>query len=346
MSLITALLVVATSGAFSLAADVSVRNSGINLRVLGHSGKMELSNNDTTVRVQMKGLQEVSADGEPVGHTLPNKDKHSFNSFASQDFTISPISSKGLNSAVGSKSVDFTCPLLDGSALFKVTAHLVLNSSAQFSEPGSNETFVLSAGSLKFNVDISNWSFCTPGGTGHAGCKGENGAFLDVSFIVTDQSAGSGPGPVPGNGTAPSDNVADVLLSGGGAMQLAEMAQLDGAWTRLPPGYPRVETSGATTTITLRFPRFTTTVHYDPVVQLTTGGGGSDGGGSGRNGAIIGVAIAAAVCVGAIAFIVMKRQRRARQSQHAGRVDLATNEQASASYCGTCRSNTCVHVMQ
>ena len=219
----------------ALADDVNLQTSGIELRVLGHSGKMELSNNDTTIRIQMKGVQEVDAEGNAVGHRLPNKDKHSFNSFASQDFTISPISHKGLDNAISSKSVDFSCPLLDGSALFKVTTHLVLNSSANYSEAGSNETFSLSAGSVKFNVEISDWSFCTNGGTGHANCRGEHGAFLDISFTVQDESPGPAPAPSPGNGTTPnSSNVAGVQLNGGGAMQLAALAQLDGAWSRMP----------------------------------------------------------------------------------------------------------------
>ena len=63
------------------------------MQILGRSGKMTVSNSNlgsSSVTVTMDALREVDTSGNAVGTT--GNQKHSFNTFASQDFTFSPAS--------------------------------------------------------------------------------------------------------------------------------------------------------------------------------------------------------------------------------------------------------------
>ena len=120
----------------------------------GQSGKITIGRADppskdpNSVTVQMDELKEVDKDGNEVGKT--GNPKHSFNSFASQDFTFGDLKSvtyEGLDA----KSFDFTS-VINGGTL-RIITYI-------FTEKGSfkngNETIEVNNGTFKFNIEVRN----------------------------------------------------------------------------------------------------------------------------------------------------------------------------------------------
>lgn len=268
----------------ALAADKSVTtDDGTVLKILGRSGKMELSHPDLAgdARVQIKSVTEVNELGDAVGTT--GSTKHSFNSFASQDFSFGEATTGPYNggSSLRATSVPFTCKLLNNAADFGVQSHLMLEKG---SVTEGNETSSISVGSLKFSFNISGWEFCTAGGTGNRKCtKGgvdQVGVALDV--VVYVDAKGADPVPTPTNSSSNATNATVLPLAGGGKLELARRLRVDGVWKTMEDGYPKSVTKGKQTQITIRFPKFTSAVYYDPIVTLASTGTAGNNGASAR----------------------------------------------------------------
>jgi hypothetical protein len=140
-------------------------------------------------------MTKVDEDGETVGNT--GSTKHSFNSFASQDFTFSDIfdtSYQGLDAV----AVNFSASLVDASSNFYVTIYLLQEDG---NITNHNTNYSVASGSFKFSYYWDYWPFCTIGGTGVTNCvKGgqqQEGAFLDFKVILK----GSGDASAGQNGT-------------------------------------------------------------------------------------------------------------------------------------------------
>jgi hypothetical protein len=264
----------------ALAADKSVTtDDGTVLKILGQSGKMELSHPDLAgdARVQIKSVTEVDKLGDAVGTS--GSTKHSFNSFASQDFSFGEVTTGPYNggSSLRATSVPFTCKLLNGAADFGVQSHLMLEKG---SVTEGNETSSISVGSLKFSFNISGWEFCTAGGKGNRKCskggKDQNGTALDV--VVYVDAKGADPVPAPStNSSSNATNATALPLAGGGKLELARRLRVDGEWKTMEDGFPKSVTKGKQTQITIRFPKFASAVYYDPIVTLASAGTAGNG---------------------------------------------------------------------
>ncbi len=127
---------------------------------------------------------------------------------------------------------------------------------------GSTETLTLKKGDVKFNIELSGWQWCTT----QSPCSGSTnvGAFIDVTVSVKGTNAAA---------SWSSDNMVGKL--GGSSITLSNTLVLDGTVTAMPSGYPMIGGNGNKNSITFRFPKFSNSAMYDPVLsaQQTLAGG-------------------------------------------------------------------------
>jgi len=55
-------------------------------------------------------------------------------------------------------------------------------------------------------------------------------------------------------------------LGGGLSLELSRQVLVDKKWQAMSAGFPKVAIQGSATTLTFRFPRFTNSALYDPVI--------------------------------------------------------------------------------
>lgn len=288
--------------ACSQADDVSMSGGGATAQVLGHSGKIILSLDDKSIRITMNTITERDADGDAVGKSGANEDKHTVN-IASKDFTFSDIydtSYQNLNASV----VNFTCSLVGDSAYLHVDLIVFL-------EDGNitvNTTeYQVTRGSFKFSYYVDNWPFCSAGGEGHHECKKGNidevGEYLDFEVLLENENS-----DVEG---ATSSNISWTDNS---MVLMPRAYMVNDTWMDMDTGYPSVEPQGSKAVLTLRFNRFVGEVYYDPLVSWGFGeGSGSTNGDSKRYPDIAGgwttvivlVVVGGALLIGVTVFLIL-----------------------------------------
>ena len=106
-------------------------------RVLGQSGKIEMTldtqanvygtitNITEVVKVTMEGIQELDSDFNPVKNTGPPSEKHSFNTFATMDFTFSNVVATTFQN-LDVSMITFNCPLINNVVNLKVLLYIFL----------------------------------------------------------------------------------------------------------------------------------------------------------------------------------------------------------------------------
>jgi len=239
--------------------------------VLGQSGKMTLSNGDNQVTVAMDNLYELNAAGSIIGNTGPNAGKHSRQTFASVDFSVNDTARRTSEFGVPADAIDFRTTLLGSSDLVVSTFVFLHNGVIH---PTMNESWAVAGGSVKFAVELNAWPFCS-GESGNP-CRGETGAFLELGIEIKGSAdvtlaGGDGKRFTLATNAATGNNV---------TLELSDEVLLDGIWVRMPEGYPKIEMQGSKQLFMFRFPRFTSSCLYDPVIN---GLGTSSSGGSGSN---------------------------------------------------------------
>lgn len=119
----------------------------------------------------------------------------------------------------------------------------------------STESWDVRANDVKFNIVLSEWSWC--------GCKkgqtNQVGAFIDVDVEI--KGRGGAPKQTGGNKT---------YDMGGTPLQLSNQILADGKWVSMPAGYPKLTLKGSKAIFTFRFPRFTTSATYDPIIGMSS----------------------------------------------------------------------------
>eukprot|EP00931_Biecheleriopsis_adriatica_P012795 TRINITY_DN11403_c0_g1_i2.p1 TRINITY_DN11403_c0_g1~~TRINITY_DN11403_c0_g1_i2.p1 ORF type:complete len:489 (+),score=98.29 TRINITY_DN11403_c0_g1_i2:50-1516(+) len=217
--------------------------------VQGQSGKFtvydERSGRGSGIQVTMDALREVDADGFAVGAS--GSVKHSIQTFAAQDFTIASAEDVTLgDNNVSAVKISFSSPI---SSVGKIRVDTyVLGKSGSLGPPG--ETWAVQAGDLKWNIELSDWSWCGC----RKGQKVEEGTFIDLDISIKGL----------GDAKAKGDSNKSISLGGGVTLELSNQVYADGNWSSMPQGYPKVSMQGASTTF--RFPRFTVSSLYDPVL--------------------------------------------------------------------------------
>jgi len=216
--------------------------------ILGQSGKFrvydELKGRDSGIQVVMDALREVDASGLAVGVSGPTK--HSIQSFATQNFTIAKPEVVTLGT-VPATLVSFESPISDVGSI-KVDTY-VLGSSGVVGPPG--EQWSVSPGDLKWNVVLSNWTWCGCG----KGNSVEIGAYVDLDITLQGLA-----------GIKEGKDSKHLDLGGNMACELSNQVQVDGTWVQMPNGFPTVVVKGSQVTLSFRFPRFSDRAMYDPLL--------------------------------------------------------------------------------
>jgi len=232
--------------------DKTLVGDGVEAQILGQSGKIRVTpngDNSAEFTADWNNLHEVDADGSSVGGN-----SHDYNSFASTDFEFGAIELVEYQ-GIGAQQVRFwVTDLVDADT--SLTVDLIL-----FNETGTvtndDEELSVERGSTKFSIEISNWPFCTSDGTGSSDCGGDVGEFIELSIDVH------------GKGSKAENNTEGEYQYDNAVFVTSRKALVDGdTWVDLPDGYPLLHTSGNKDTYTFRFPKFASSLSYDPIISF------------------------------------------------------------------------------
>ena len=162
---------------------------GITTKVLGQSGKIQVykegQNASSGVTITMSAIRERQSDGNEIN-------SHNFNTFAVQDFTFSsseettyPDSDVNVTQFSFESAVNVGKGQIDGTA--KVKSYIyIFSSDGNITVDGDNQT--VSAGVMKFNIEIQDWPFCGAGAVTCAqGATQQVGATLDFEVEIKGQ---------------------------------------------------------------------------------------------------------------------------------------------------------------
>lgn len=170
--------------------DSTLSAAQITTKILGRSGKMTIgrgSNPDTDadkVQVTFDEVMEIDSSGTAVGTSGANR--HSFNTFASLPFTFSALQDTSFG-GIAAKRLDFTADITSVSAKLTVQVYIFTNRGV-ISIDGENST--VTAGTVKFNIQIEGWQFC--GNSGVTCSKGANNEIGDgIEFVITIKGKGT-----------------------------------------------------------------------------------------------------------------------------------------------------------
>jgi hypothetical protein len=294
---------------------------------LGQSGKFRIydgskGNNDTNaVTVEVDSVMELAGDDERI------VGGHGTQTMANQEFTISGPEDATIN-GVSASMISFTSTLATkgGNPMEYGTIAIDVYIINEGGSVGTDsEEWAVATNDVKFNIVLSNWTFCdgcSYGGGGNGGNGGGNGGaggqpdsnipgggnpntrklqgvdstHVDVSVIIK------------GKDDSPSENEdGDYDLGGGVSMMLSDVVATEEGEKEMADGYPMVKQTGGKTVYTFRFPRFEEEATYDPVVEFSTAGSEDDGGedGSGDGGASTVLSSALLLLVGSLCVTLL-----------------------------------------
>jgi len=193
----------------------------------------------------MDALRELDAQGNAVGTS--GSTKHSINTFASQSFTFTTNQSVTVDGVPANK-VSFETQVSTVGVLTVDT--FIFEGCGTVGPPG--EQWNVSYGDFKWNINFSSWQWCGCG----KGQSVETGEFIDLDVTV------KGLADVKAKAGKPQS----LELGGGMTCELSGKVLVDNIWTTMPSGYPSVTNQGSRTTFTFRFPRFSSSALYDPLI--------------------------------------------------------------------------------
>jgi len=242
--------------------DKSFEEGKMMVKILGQSGKIvmapkgdgstSIDASPDRVQITMDQLVEIDTEGNPIN-------EHKFNSFANQDFTFSALQ-EGTLQELGNQNIKFSAALSGMASTLDVTIFI-------FKEEGTltfgSETMDVDDGTAKWNIEIKNWEWCNPCSQGQNDFIGE---FLDFTITIKGKSDGAPQAKSDGSDTSNYD------IGGGATLKLSNKVRVGNTWGEMTSGYPKVETSGQSTSYTFRFAKSgSDDFFYDPAVQYGAG---------------------------------------------------------------------------
>lgn len=224
------------------AQEVEHTEGGSSVKVLGQSGKIRLEHSGEPVVIDFDSLSEVTAAGEIVGQSGANK--HSVNSFATQNFAFTPVVEESYL-GIPVKKFTFETPI---HAIGHLRVIVLLVQENATIDTGA-EQWSVSRGDMKFNIELRDWTFCNP-------CSDGTADFVELEIEIKSSKE------------AAAEEEAKTVDIGGALLQMAKEVEVDGTKTPLPAGYPKIIVKGSKKVFVFRFPKFNTLLSYDPLLQL------------------------------------------------------------------------------
>ncbi|XP_032229766.2 skeletal aspartic acid-rich protein 1 [Nematostella vectensis] len=264
MARIAIFVLIAALSSVSLAADNKTEESNdMFVNVQGKSGKMMIHKKGQTpsdgLMVSYEDLKEVDQGGSDVG--MSGGTKHSFNNFATLNFTFTDAVDKQLK-GIDAKYFTFMANIPDVGAIYTSEVY-IFKKNGSF-EWGDEEVEV-EPGTVKFNIKIENWKFCGQQVVCQKGGKNETGFFLDSTVCFKGKTEGmkknmgqdKGPkGKKKAARFAFGDAFVDMPI---GIMKDTMMSNIT---------EPQMTTTAGKTCFILRFPKFMDKVIFDPLVSI------------------------------------------------------------------------------
>ncbi|KAL4228464.1 hypothetical protein ACF0H5_011511 [Mactra antiquata] len=238
------------------ASDGTLVGSGIEVKVLGQSGKITVKKTDTandaasSVTIEFDNLNEKDSDGNMI-----NDNDHKVLTFANQVFTFSePMDAKYPDTELGVKKISFQSTL-HNQATVAIMMYI-------FKEGGdinnANETITVKEGDLKFNVEISNWPFCVASSNCPKNAIGES---LDFEIVMKGKSKAS----------KETSSGKEEYKLGNAVVTLSKMIVVDGVAVEMTEE-PMLVSRGSKDAFKFRFPKFSNKILYDPTLTLGDSG--------------------------------------------------------------------------
>ena len=229
--------------------------------VIGNSGKFKVSTRLTNVTVAVDSLYEVDANGNPVGTS--GASKHSIQTFANQEFQFGQsfeapydITVGGDGTGPNASILPFTSTVSDDIGTIRVETFIFKEHGTVTTDGSEEETMSVTTGDFKWNIELSDWSFCGVDVECKQGQTQQVGAGIEVKMEMK------------GNGNAMEINDGrKVELGGGLEVFVSKMLYCDNEWLPMEAGYPLFTVQGSKQLWTLRFPRFISTCTYDPLLN-------------------------------------------------------------------------------
>lgn len=246
------------------AAEKTVQGGGISTKVRGQSGKITIDARGSSMTFQVDSVIEVDSNGEGVSNTGARG--HQFTTLANQDFTFSTPDNSSYFQGIKVVNINMTADLAKGvNAKLEIMLYIFLeDGNVTF----GNESFKVYNGSLKFNIQLSDWTFCP---TIENDCKKgqtvQQGEYIDLTLEVKSKGA---PKQCSSNkdceGTD-EDCPKCYSLGGGSLVLLNKDIQIDGNFVDMPGDFPKFEGNSGKNFFIFRIPKFNETAHIDPTVS-------------------------------------------------------------------------------
>jgi len=215
---------------------IDVGTSDTAIQVLGQSGKVKITRKNSTITMDFDSMYEKDASDEIVGMEGALQNKHGINSFATQSFSFGneeDIVFQGVNML----SFTFESPI-NSIGLLKVRVYIAKSNGTI---KNGNETYAIEEGDVKWNIEVPSWNFLT------------ETEFLELNIIIkalNDEEVRQ-----DGN----------KFTVGGMDLSTSDNVLIDGVINPMPEGFPKLSIQGNKQIFTFKFPKFATSMVYDPI---------------------------------------------------------------------------------
>lgn len=274
--------------AYNTSADRQVGEGGLRVNILGRSGKIriareaggrrrDLSRDDGVFVVEVDYVKQKNAEGGDVGKKVET--------LANQDFSIDVNKSanyQGVSAAHINLKSYLDAPkahLIVDIYIFRATGNVTFG----------NETTEVQNGTMKFFVEIKNYTFCDKQTMIPSICKAnEVGKYLEVAIVVKGKKEETPEeeneadrkkredrlptGKRPKGMRCPlKDKCPKTYKIGNDTIGLSQECKNDGENVKMPMGYPRFVRQGSKNRFIFRCNKFNRTVIFDPYLEVSEG---------------------------------------------------------------------------
>lgn len=219
-----------------------VDSSDTAIQVLGQSGKVKITRQNSTITMDFDSMYEKDSLDKIVGMQGSLQNKHGINSFATQNFVFGnkeDVVFQGISMV----SFTFESPINTVGTL-KVRVFI---SKSNGTIKNGNETYAIVEGDVKWNIEVPVWNFLA------------ETEFLELNIIIKTLNDDE---KVTQNG--------DKFTIGTMDLSTSNNVLIDNVLQPMPNGFPKLSIQGNKQIFTFKFPKFATSMIYDPIFSNAT----------------------------------------------------------------------------
>ena len=219
-----------------------VDSSDTAIQVLGQSGKVKITRQNSTITMDFDSMYEKDSLDKIVGMQGSLQNKHGINSFATQNFVFGnkeDVVFQGISMV----SFTFESPINTVGTL-KVRVFI---SKSNGTIKNGNETYEIVEGDVKWNIEVPVWNFLA------------ETEFLELNIIIKTLNDDE---KVTQNG--------DKFTIGTMDLSTSNNVLIDNVLQPMPNGFPKLSIQGNKQIFTFKFPKFATSMIYDPIFSNAT----------------------------------------------------------------------------